>query len=111
MDPHIRSKIYALQMENPTERQGRHPPALVRAFRSSLQRSTHCAGVLTTTLAKIPQVDVKLDLDDPPTHEEIKVDKSPGIDGIPAEVYRRRGEAVLDKLQDLFTCWEKGTLP
>ena len=56
-------------------------------------------------------MDVKLDLDDPPTHEEIKVDKSPGIDGIPAEVYRRRGEAVLDKLQDLFTCWEKGTLP
>ena len=56
---------------------------------------------------------------DPFTREEIKkatmqlkVGKSPGIDGIPAEVYQHGGEAVLDKLLDLFTnCWEKGTLP
>ena len=47
-----------------------------------------------SSLAEIPQVDVKLELDDPPTREEIKrgtvqlkVSKSPGIDGIPAEVY------------------------
>ena len=72
-----------------------------------------------SSLAKIPEVDVKLELDDPTTREEIrkatmqmKVGKSPGIDGIPAEVYHHGGEAVLDKLQDLFTnCWEKGTLP
>ena len=72
-----------------------------------------------SSLAKIPQTDVKLGLDDPPIREEIKkatmqlkVGKSPGIDGIPAEVYQHGGEAVLDKLQDLFTnCWEKGTLP
>ena len=63
-------------------------------------------------------MDVKLELDDPPIREEIKkatmqlkVGKSPGIDGIPAEVYQHGG-VVLDKLQDLFTnCWEKGTLP
>ena len=69
--------------------------------------------------AKIPQVNVKLEMDDPPTREEIKkatmqlkVDKSTCIDGIPAEVFQHGGEAVLDKLQDLFTnCWEKGTLP
>ena len=62
---------------------------------------------------------MKLELDDPPTHEEVKkatmqlkVVKSPGIDGIPAEVYQHGGEAVLDKFQDLFTnFWEKGTLP
>ena len=53
---------------------------------------------------------MKLELDDPPTHEEVKkatmqlkVVKSPGIDGIPAEVYQHVGEAVLSKLQDLFT--------
>ena len=72
-----------------------------------------------SSLANIPQVDMKLELDDPPTRKEIrkttmqqKVGKSPGIDGIPAEVYQHGEEAVLDKLQDLFTnCWEKGTLP
>ena len=43
---------------------------------------------------------------------QLKVGKSPLINGIPAEVYQHGGEAVLDKLQDLFTnCWEKGTLP
>ena len=42
---------------------------------------------------------------------QLKVAQSPGIDGIPVEVYQHRGEAVLDKLQDLFTnCWEKGAL-
>ena len=43
---------------------------------------------------------------------QLKVGKSPDIDGITAEIYQHGGEAVLDKLQDLFTnCWEKGTLP
>ena len=68
--------------------------------------------VQESSLAKIPQTDVKLGLDDPPTGEEIRkatmqlmVGKSPGIDGIPAEVYQHGGDAVLDKLQDLFTSW------
>ena len=89
------------------------------------RRSEHFEGLFSdrrivqeSSLAKIPQVDVKLELDDPPTCEEIrkatmqlKVSKSAGIDGIPAEVYQHRDETVLDKLQDLFTtCWEKGTL-
>ena len=57
-------------------------------------------------LSKIPQVVVKLELDDPPTREEIrkatmqlKVGKSQDTDGIPAEVYQQGGEAVLDKLK------------
>ena len=79
-----------------------------------LQRwSEHFKGLLSnqstlceSSLAKIPKVDVKLELDDPPTREaikkvtmQLKVDKSSGIDGIPAEVYQHGGEAVLDKLQ------------
>ena len=74
-------------------------------------------SLFSRTQAKIPHVDVKLELDDPPTRGEVKkatmqlkVGKSPGIDGIPAEVYKCGGEAVLDKLQILFSnCWEKGT--
>ena len=42
---------------------------------------------------------------------QLKVGRSPGINGILAEVYQHGREAVLDKLQDLFTnCWEKETL-
>ena len=38
---------------------------------------------------------------------QLRVGESPGIDGIPAEVYQHGGEAVFDKLQDLFTnCWK-----
>ena len=57
------------------------------------------------SLAKIPQVDVKLELEDPSTCEEIKkatmqlkVGKSSGTNGILAEVYQHMEEAVLDKL-------------
>ena len=92
-----------------------------------LQRwSEHFKGLFSdqctvqeSSLAKIPQADVKLELGGPSAREEIKkatmqlrVGKSPGIDAIPVEVDQHGGDAVLDKLQDLFTnCWEKGTLP
>ena len=115
MDPHNRSKpIYALW-------------GMLTDKEAILQRwSEHFEGLFNdrrtvqeSSLAKIPQVDVKLELDDSPTREQtikatmqLKVGKSPGIDGIPAELYQHGGETVLDKLQDLFTsCWEKGTLP
>ena len=56
---------------------------------------SHRGTVQESSLAKILQVDVKLELDDPSTREEIrkatmqlKVGKSPGIDGIPADVYQ-----------------------
>ena len=56
---------------------------------------SHQCTVQESSLTMIPQVDMKLELDDPPTSEEIKkatmqlkVGKSPGIDGIPAEVYQ-----------------------
>ena len=61
-------------------------------------------------------MDVNLELDDPSTRElikkatmQLKVGKSPGIDSIPAEIYQHGGEAVLGKLQDLFTdCGHRG---
>ena len=74
--------------------------------------SEHFEGLFSDrrTVQKISQVDVKLELDDPLIREEIKkaamqlkVGKSPGIDGIPAKVYQHGGETVLDTLQDLFT--------
>ena len=34
---------------------------------------------------------------------QLKAGKSPGIDGILADVYQHGGETVLDKLQDRFT--------
>ena len=53
-----------------------------------------------SSLAKIPQVDMKLELDNPPTCEEIKkatmqlkLGKSSGIDGIPAEVLSAQGRS------------------
>ena len=73
-----------------------------------LQRwSEHFEGLFSdrrtvqeSSLAKIPQVDVKLELHDLPTREEIKkaamqlkVGKPPGIDGIPAEVYQHGGRS------------------
>ena len=42
----------------------------------------------------------------------MKPGKSPGSDGIPAEIYQHGGEVVVSRLQDLFTsCWEQGILP
>ena len=59
--------------------------------------------VQESSLVKIHQVDMKLKLDDPLTRKEIKkatmqlkVGKSPGINGIPAEVYQHGGDTVLD---------------
>ena len=73
---------------------------------ATLQRwSQHFEGlfgdrrtVQGSPLAKITRVDLKLELDDPPTREEIrkatiqlKVGKTPGIDAIPAEVCQHWG--------------------
>ena len=73
-----------------------------------LQRwSEHFEGLFSdrrtvqeSSLAKIPPVDVKLELYDPPTGEEIKkatmqlkVGKSPGVDDIPAECISARGRS------------------
>ena len=71
------------------------------------------------SIEKIPTVETKHELDEPPTEEEIetaigqmKPRKSPGSDGIPAEIYQHGGEVVVGRLRDLFTsCWAQGVLP
>ena len=80
--------------------------SLLTAKKYILQRwSEHPEGLYSdrravqeSSLAKIPLVDVKLELDDPPTREEIrkatiqlKVGKTPVNDGIPAEVCQHWG--------------------
>ena len=72
-----------------------------------------------SSMLRIPQAEEKTELDDLPTLEEVKKavrqmnpGKSPGIDGIPAEVYQYGGEKMTDCLHDLFTkCWEQGSGP
>ena len=92
--------------------------ALLTDKEAFLQRwSEHFEGLFSDrrtvhgfSLAETFQVEVKLELDDPHSGEEIrrvtlqlKVGKSPGIGCIPAEVCQHGDDTVLDKLQDLFT--------
>ena len=59
------------------------------------------------------------ELDEPPSFDEIQravrktnSHKAPGIDGLPAEVYKYGGDQLLEKLTSLFTlCWSKGEVP
>ena len=101
MDPHIRSKLlHPLRMEVPYWQTKKPSSNWSEHFEglSSDQRTTQ-----ESSLAKILQVDVKLELDKSPTREEIrkatiqlKVGKKTGIDGIPAEVYQYGGGTALD---------------
>lgn len=60
-------------------------------------------------LASVPQQIVKLELDDPPTEEEVekaitklKHGKASGIDGLPAKVFMVGGDATTGQLSCLF---------
>ena len=64
--------------------------------------------VADSSIEKIPVVQPKHE--QPPTVEEVKTairqmkpGKSPGSDGIPAEIYQHDGEVAVSRLQDLFT--------
>ena len=97
MDLHIRSKpLFALWIEVPCW-QTKKPSS--SAGQSILIASSDLCIVQESSLAKILQVDVKLELDDAPSQEikkattQLKESKSPGINGIPAEVYQYRGKS------------------
>ena len=43
--------------------------------------------------------------------KKMKVHKAPGIDGLPAEVYKHGDDHLLEKLTSLFTlCWKNGVV-
>ena len=75
--------------------------------------------MLEESLRKIHQQPVRTELDFTPTKEEVKAaiaklkyHKAPGVDGIPAEVYKLGGDTLLEELTELFDmCWNNGTLP
>ena len=64
-------------------------------------------------LATIEQHPTQEDIANPPTLEEIvaaikstKSGKTPGLDGLPAEIYKYGGGAFHTQLQKLYrTCW------
>lgn len=76
-------------------------------------------SVKDSSIENIEQQQVKHELDNPPFLEEVKMAvkqiksrKAPGIDGIPAEVYKQGGDQLLETLTNLFIlCLEKGELP
>ena len=83
----------------------------------------HFQGVLNqnsefdmSLLDEIPQWDINLDLDTPPTLEEVSEStkqlssgKSPGDDCIPPEIYKHGGDTLVAKLLDIFIkIWQEG---
>ncbi|XP_068760068.1 craniofacial development protein 2-like [Montipora capricornis] len=76
-------------------------------------------SVEDASLDSIQQLPVKHELDEPPSFDEVQTaarktnsHKAPGIDGLPAEVYKYGGDQLLEKLTSLFTlCWSKGEVP
>lgn len=70
-------------------------------------------------LSQIEALPLRTQLDAPPTIEEVEIaiektksNKAPGIDGIPAEVYKLGGEQLIRKLHALILkCWQQETIP
>ena len=68
---------------------------------------------------RIPQLSVKVELDEPPSLQELtkaveqmKSGKAAGVDGIPPEIWKCGGPALHNKLHELLVCcWEQGKLP
>ena len=72
-----------------------------------------------SSILRIPQQPIKAELDLLPTIEEIKKAteqlkpcKAAGVDGLPPEIWKHGGPAILERLHSLLVCcWEQGTLP
>jgi len=70
-------------------------------------------------IERLPQTTTNISLDNFPTVEEtqtaigqLSMNKSPGADSIPSEIYAFGGVSLVEKLTELFTVfWEVGCLP
>ena len=77
-------------------------PAIVSSWREYFSNLLNCpATVREEALASLDQYPVQEDMANPPTLEEIlpaiksmKSGKTPGLDGIPAEIYKYGGTAL-----------------
>ncbi|BHF83769.1 hypothetical protein SprV_0902691500 [Sparganum proliferum] len=86
----------------------------------------HFRGVLSrpsvisdAAIDRLPQVETNVDLDLPPSLQEtiravqqLSSGKAPGLDAIPAEVYKHEGPQLMDHLNALFQeMWRQGEVP
>ena len=68
---------------------------------------------------RLPQTPTDTTLDNPPSATEtekatkqMSTGKAPGVDAIPAEIYKSAGPTTIQKLTELFlSMWEKETIP
>ena len=72
-----------------------------------------------SVISELPPYPEQTHMSEPPTIEEVrcaikrsKSNKSPGIDGIPAEIYKTGGTRLTEQLhQLLLKCWQQKCLP
>ena len=95
-------------------------PAIVCRWREYFSDLLNCpATAREEALASQVQYPVQEDMANPPTLEDIlaaiksmKSGKTPGLDGIPAEIYKYRGAALHAQLVKFYhICWTAKELP
>ncbi|XP_047496478.1 uncharacterized protein LOC125044076 [Penaeus chinensis] len=75
------------------------------------------ATINNEAIARLPQVEINRDLDNPPTEvrkavKQLSCGKARGSDAIPAEVYKAGGPVLMQKLTELFqSMWSEGKVP
>ncbi|BHF72388.1 hypothetical protein SprV_0401545300 [Sparganum proliferum] len=100
----------------PASREDTNPIELVKHFRGVLNRPSTTSDAV---IARLPQVDINVDTDLPPSLNEtinalqqLPSGKASGSDAIRAEIYKRGGPQLIDHLTVLFQkMWRKGEVP
>ena len=75
--------------------------------------------MINLAIARLPQVALNQELDNPPSKEEVSKatkqmtsGKAPGPDAIPAEIYKTVGEPICSQLTSLYeVMWNREQLP